>query len=127
MRRQASSQHPVLGILQLLQITIGNIVAAPIWHRIELYAMRKLHVVFFEKLLELSLRLSAPPSSVDFCSPLSTGSEVDKLDFVASVLDRSQKWLRPWRRQCIGLSLLHSAHAVLFDYGGSAGVQLEGW
>jgi len=73
-------------ILQLLQITIGNIVAAPVRHRIELNAVRKLHLVFLEKPLELSLRLFVPPGSVCFSSPLSAGREVNELDANAGVL-----------------------------------------
>ena len=41
------------GRAHLLQLTIIYIVTAPIGHRIELYAMRELHLVFLEKPLEL--------------------------------------------------------------------------
>ena len=34
---------------------------APIWHRVELYAMRELHLFLLEKPLELALSLLLPP------------------------------------------------------------------
>ena len=48
--------------LQLFKIAIGNIVAAPVRHRIELDGVGKLHLVdALEELLELPLMLQRSP------------------------------------------------------------------
>lgn len=59
---------------------------APVRHRIELYAVRELHLVFCDKPLELPLRLCDPPISVRLCIPLSAGDKAIKLDATASVI-----------------------------------------
>ena len=47
---------------QLLEITVGNVVAAPVWHRIELDGVGKLHVVKAqEELLALCFMLQRSP------------------------------------------------------------------
>ena len=47
--------------------------ATPVRHRIELDAVRKLHLVFLEKVLELSLRPCDSPGRVRLCFPLGAG------------------------------------------------------
>ena len=44
--------------VQFLEIAVGDVVAAPVRHRIELQAVRELHLVGLAKLLELLASLS---------------------------------------------------------------------
>ncbi len=73
-------------ILQLFQIAVRDVVAAPIRHGIKLNAMRELHLVFLKEALKLTLRLGSPPTWVCFRCPLGANSEVDELDVVADVI-----------------------------------------
>lgn len=56
--------------------------AAPVRHGIELYAMRKLHLVFVKQLLELALRLYSSPGFMRLYFPLRVGDKAIKLDAV---------------------------------------------
>jgi hypothetical protein len=49
---------PCVYNVQFLEIAVGDIMAAPVWHSIELQAMRELHLVRLAKLLELLASLS---------------------------------------------------------------------
>jgi len=44
----------------LLEVAVGNVVVAPVRHRIELQAVRELHLVCLAKLLELRPSLARP-------------------------------------------------------------------
>lgn len=79
--------------------------AAPVRHRVELDAVRKLHLVFVEKVSELALCLFSSPSFVRLCFPLGVGDKGTKLDAVASVSHgRNILPLDFCGRQCIGLA-----------------------
>lgn len=76
--------------------------AAPVRHRIELYAVRKLHLVLLEKATELALRLFSSPEFVRLCFSVSFGDQAIKLDAVAGVIQGSSiLQLRFGGRQCI--------------------------
>ena len=77
--------------------------AAPIRHRVELYAVRKLHLVFVKKPSELALRLRDSSSFVRLCIPLRVGGKAIKLNAVTSLVQGSNILrLRFQGRQCIG-------------------------
>ena len=73
---------------------------APIWHRIELYAMRELHLFLFEKPLELALPLLLPPRLAisNFLGP-AISAQVVKLYSNAYVSSQPSTSLPDWRQR----------------------------
>jgi hypothetical protein len=53
----------------LLEVAVCNTVAALVRHRIELQAVRELHLIGLAKLLERLLSLLIPPALLLSCSP----------------------------------------------------------
>ncbi len=79
--------------------------AAPVRHRIELYAVRELHFVFLKQVTELALRLFSSPEFVRLCLLVSFGDQAIKLDAVAGFIQGSNILpLRFGGRQCICLA-----------------------
>lgn len=88
--------------VQLLEVTVSNVMAAPIWNSIELDTMRELHLVLFLKPAALFVSFLFP-SSLAVCGVSSSldGRVIDKLELLARICGSVALVLLSWYRVCI--------------------------